>query len=291
MQSVQPHRLNFKLLLIFCFFPPFISPQTIHRHLFATKRTRRKTQRQSLTFLEVFIKKALFCIVINIITITDAARQMHSWLKRSPLGFFNTCCWFKLDLKLCVWIHVTSPHQLLRQHPPPKPPASLSTVTTCSSPTLYIPWVLAPPLHSPLHTTQYRGEERRRGGEQRRREMERWRSAGGVWGWGWPVEAHRVTTLTLSLSLFLFLSSLPSPLSPNVGFLSPCLTAVCQTIPLSPLWGTGWMPSRWAATVTTLSTQDLLPLTWWPRWQQSEWSYSGLQRLSGTEIQSQIKNT
>lgn len=272
-------------------------PKQYTRHLFATKRMRRKTQRQSFSdisrfsFLEVFIKKALFCIVINIITITDAARQMHSWLKRSPLGFFNTCCWFKLDLKLCVWIHVTSPHQLLRQHPPPKPPASLSTVTTCSSPTLYIPWVLAPPLHSPLHTTQYRGEERRRGGEQRRREMERWRSA-GVWGWGWPVEAHRVTTLTLSLSLCFSFSLLPPfPLSPNVGFLSPCLTAVCQTIPLSPLWGTGWMPSRWAATVTTLSTQDLLPLTWWPRWQQSEWSYSGLQRLSGTEIQSQIKNT
>lgn len=148
----------------------------------------------------------------------------------------------------------------------------------------------APPLAPAHNSVQRRGEEEG-GGEQRRREMERWRSAGGVWGWGWPVEAHRVTTLTLSLSLFLFLSSLPSPLSPNVGFLSPCLTAVCQTIPLSPLWGTGWMPSRWAATVTTLSTQDLLPLTWWPRWQQSEWSYSGLQRLSGTEIQSQIKNT
>lgn len=220
MQSVQPHRLNFKLLLIFCFFPPFISPQTIHRHLFATKRTRRKTQRQSFSdisrfsFLEVFIKKALFCIVINIITITDAARQMHSWLKRSPLGFFNTCCWFKLDLKLCVWIHVTSPHQLLRQHPPPKPPASLSTVTTCSSPTLYIPWVLAPPLHSPLHTTQYRGEERRRGGrteEERNGEVALSGGRLGVRLAGRGTQSDDLNPLSLSVSLSLLPPFPPVP--------------------------------------------------------------------------------
>lgn len=51
-------------------------PKQYTRHLFATKRTRSKTQRQSFSdisrfsFLEVFIKKSLFCIVINIITIT-----------------------------------------------------------------------------------------------------------------------------------------------------------------------------------------------------------------------------
>lgn len=148
----------------------------------------------------------------------------------------------------------------------------------------------SPPLHSPLHTTRYRGEERRKGGrteEERNGEVALSGGRLGVRLAGRGTQSDDLNPLSLSVSLSL--SSLPSPLSPNVGFLSPCLTAVCQTIPLSPLWGTGWMPSRWAATVTTLSTQDLLPLTWWPRWQQSEWSYSGLQRLSGTE--SQIKNT
>ncbi len=108
------------------------------------------------------------------------------------------------------------------------------------------------------------GEERR--GEKRGGEVA---LSGGRLGVRLASRGSRVTTLTLSLSLFLFLPP-PSP-SPNVGSPSPCLTAVCQTIPLSPLWEIGWTPSRWAATVTTSSTPDLLPLTWWPRWQQSEW--------------------
>lgn len=148
----------------------------------------------------------------------------------------------------------------------------------------------APPLAPAHNSVQRRGEEE--GGrteEERNGEVALSGGRLGVRLAGRGTQSDDLNPLSLSVSLSL--SSLPSPLSPNVGFLSPCLTAVCQTIPLSPLWGTGWMPSRWAATVTTLSTQDLPPLTWWPRWQQSEWSYSGLQRLSGTEFQSQIKNT
>ena len=127
-----------------------------------------------------------------------------------------------------------SPRQLQRQHPPPKPPASLSTVIKLPPP---------PPPHA-LHTTPYmwrRGEEREERGE-------RWRDgevalSGGRLGVRLAGRGSRVTTLTLSLSLSLFLFLLP-PQLPDVGYPSPCLTAVCQTIPLSPLWGTGWTPSR-----------------------------------------------
>lgn len=171
----------------------------------------------------------------------------------------------KLTSALCI--HTNSPHQLQRQHPPPKPPASLSTVIKVPPPHLTSPTRTTPTTPCTQLLTcggEGRGEER---GEERRRDGEVALSGGRLrvrlaCGGSW------VTTLTLSLSVSLSPSSLPLP---NVGYPSHCLTAVCQTIPLSPLWGTGWTPSRWAATVTTLSTPDLLPLTWWPRWQQSEW--------------------
>lgn len=155
------------------------------------------------------------------------------------------------------------------------PAAAPASTTQASSQSLHSHKSAPRPLtytHHPHHPcTQLltcggkgRGEER---GEERRRDGEVALS-GRRLGVRLACRGSWVTTLTLSLSVSLSPSSLPLP---NVGYPSHCLTAVCQTIPLSPLWGTGWTPSRWAATVTTLSTPDLLPLTWWPRWQQSEW--------------------
>lgn len=165
------------------------------------------------------------------------------------------------DLSFSLSKHTTLPHLLQRHHPPPKPPASLSTIIKLSTPT-------PTPAYNSLHVEERRGEGRR--------EEERWRNwevalSGGRLGVRLAGRGSKVTTLTLSLSVSLSSSSLPLP---HVGYRSPCLTAVCQTIPPSPLWETGWMPSRWVATVTTLSMLDLLPLTWWPRWQQSEWKRS-----------------
>ena len=109
----------------------------------------------------------------------------------------------------------------------PKPPVSLSTVTKVPHP--------PPPAHSYAHVEERSGE-----GE---REEERWRSAGGVSGVRLARRVGRLTTLTLSLCLS-FAFSIHSLSNPTVGYPSHCLTAVCQTIPLSPLWGTGWTPSR-----------------------------------------------
>lgn len=94
-----------------------------------------------------------------------------------------------------LWIHML-PHQLQRQHPPPMPPASLSTHKS------------APPTnpHSPCTQLLTCGGERGEG----RREMERWRSAWGRLGVRLAGRGSRVTTLTLSLSLFLCLHP-PSP--------------------------------------------------------------------------------
>lgn len=91
----------------------------------------------------------------------------------------------KLTSALCI--HTNSPHQLQRQHPPPKPPASLSTVIKVPPPP-HLTYTHRP--HHPLHTTPYmwrrgerrgegrREEERRRGGAQRgafRGEVGLWR--------------------------------------------------------------------------------------------------------------------
>lgn len=150
-----------------------------------------------------------------------------------------------------AFLRPSSPPQLQRQHPPPKPPASLSTVIKVF-PLPYAPPSPGPTPHTQSHTF---------GGDERRREERR----GGEMALSWgrlgvrlADRGSRVTTLTLSLCFSLSLL----PLLPNVGYPSPCLTDVCQTIQLSPLWGTGWTPSRWAAIVKTSSMPDSLPLTW-----------------------------
>lgn len=178
----------------------------------------------------------------------------------------------KLASALCIHTNSLTSHQLQCQHPPP-------TTTEASSQSLHSLKSNSPPLPTymhhptPLHTTPYMWRAGERRGEGKREEERR--RGGAQWGaYRGEVGLQRqlsddLNPLSLSISLSPSIHP-PTPL-PNVGYPSHCLTAVCQTILLSLLWGTGWTPSRWAATVTTLSTLDLLPLTSWPRWQQSEW--------------------
>lgn len=179
-----------------------------------------------------------------------------------------------LHLFSALRTYTTMPYQLQCQHPPPKPPASLSTAMKVPSPIAY----------NSLCSVGRRWKERGRKEVEKQRNGEVALSGRRV---GVRLAARGSSFMTLTLSLCLSFSLLP--LLPHVGYLSHCLIAVCQTIPLSPLWGTGWMPSRWAATVTTLSTLDLHPLTWWPRWQQSEWSSSGLKWLTVLSLRVKLK--
>lgn len=63
--------------------------------------------------------------------------------------------------------------------------------------------------------------------------------------------------------------SLPPP-----GLLSHCWTDPYLTSTPSAQWRTGSLPSRWASTETTSSTQALPPCSWWLKWPQSEFTCS-----------------
>ena len=169
----------------------------------------------------------------------------------------------------CLTSSLTSPHNKKREIFPPfetKPDIcsvyTLSRLTSCSanirhsslqpvfSTVIKVPhptYPLACSKPRPFCMHSLATEMRRR---EKRGEEERWRDGEVALSGGCEVGPQRqlsddLNPLSLSLPLSVSFSILLPPLLlPNVGYPSHCLTAVCQTIPLSPLWGTGWMPSR-----------------------------------------------
>jgi len=79
-------------------------------------------------------------------------------------------CHWGLDLIYALGKYITTPHQLQRQHPAPKPPASLSTVIKAHPQTQHI---FPQPRFTQLFTLcmEEGGEE----GEKRGGEAEKWR--------------------------------------------------------------------------------------------------------------------
>ena len=113
-----------------------------------------------------------------------------------------------------------------------------------------------------------------------------------------PSSTHPFISLILIVNLFLSLSfipllslsmgwclslSFPSSLclcagvSPSLspGLPSHCWTALYQTSTRSAQWRTGWLPSRWASTGTTSSTQASPPCSWWRKLPPSEFTSKG----------------